>query len=80
MTTEETIQMKSDAKKVLVLVLVVGAACFLLFGGGAMNGGMMDGGMNGSGWMGDHSWTWIPALVTFGVGIFFGWVVFRKKK
>jgi hypothetical protein len=78
--TKETIHMKTDTKKVLVITIVVVAACFLLFGGGAMTGGMMDGGMNGSGWMGDRSWSWLPALLTFGLGVFFGWVIFRKKE
>jgi hypothetical protein len=78
--TMETIHMKSDTKKVLAIVLVVAAAFFLLFGGGAMTGGMMDGGMNGSGWMGGRFGTWLPALLTFGLGVFFGWVIFRKKE
>jgi hypothetical protein len=53
---------------------------FLLFGGGAMTGGMMNGGMHGSGWMGERSWMWTPALVTLGLGVVLGWLIFKKKE
>ncbi len=78
--TEEVVDMKSETKRILVITFIVIAAFILLFGGGAMNGGIMDGGMNGSGWMGGHSWTWASALLTFGLGVLVGWVIFKKKE
>ena len=68
----------------LVIAFVIVVVLFLLFGGGAMTGGMMNGGMhnglNENGWMGERSWMWFPALITFGLGIVLGWVIFKKKE
>ncbi len=60
----------------LVIAFVVVVVLFLLFGGGAMTGGMM----NGSGWMGERSWIWIPTLLALGLGVVLGWVIFKKKE
>ncbi len=68
----------------LVIAFVVIIVLFLLFGGGAMTGGMMNGGMhdgyNENGWMSDRSWLWFPALITLGIGVVLGWVIFKKKE
>ena len=64
----------------LVIAFVIVVVLFLLFGGGAMTGGMMNGGMHGSGWMSERSWMWFPALITLGLGVVLGWVIFKKKE
>jgi hypothetical protein len=64
----------------LVIAFVAVLVLFLLFGGGAMTGGMMNDGVQGSGWMGERSWMWTPTLVTLGLGIVIGWVLFKKKE
>jgi len=64
----------------LVAAFVVVVVLVLLFGGGAMTGGMMNGGVHGSGWMGDRSWMWTPAIVTLGFGVVLGWFLFKKKE
>ena len=68
----------------LVIAFVVFVVLFLLFSGGAMTGGMMNGdmngGMHGSGWLSERGWMWIPALITLGLGVVLGWVIFKKKE
>jgi uncharacterized membrane protein YciS (DUF1049 family) len=64
----------------LVIAFVVVLVLFLLFGGGAMSGGMMNDGVHGSGWMVDRGWMWTPTLITLGLGVVLGWVIFNKKK
>ncbi len=71
--------MNTKANTPLVIAFVVVVVLFLGFGGGAMTGGMMNGGMHGSGWMGDRSWMWTPALLALGLGVALGWVIFKKK-
>ena len=71
--------MNATNKTALVIALVVVVVLFLLFGGWAMTGGTQSGGMMGSASRGGTSWMWIPALITLGVGILFGWAIFRKK-
>jgi hypothetical protein len=74
----------------LLIAFAVVAVLFLLFGLGAMTGTMMNGGWMGTGWMGGNgmmgagwisgiSWMWIPALLTLGLGVLLGWVIFGKK-
>jgi hypothetical protein len=72
--------MNTTTNKPLVIAFVLIVVLFLLFGGGAMTGGMMNGGMHGSGWMGERSWMWTPALVTLGLGVVLGWLIFKKKE
>ena len=68
----------------LVIAFIVVVVLFLLFGGGAMTGGMMNGGMhngyNENGWMSNRGWMWFPTLITLGLGVVLGWVIFNKKK
>jgi len=71
--------MKSPTNSSLVIAFVVVALLFLLFGGGAMTGGMTYDGAHGGGWMGERSWLWTPTLVTLGLGVVLGWVIFRKR-
>jgi hypothetical protein len=71
--------MKSTSNKRLVAAFFAVVVLFLLFGGGAMTGGVMNGGMNGSGWMGERSWMWTPALLALGLGVVLGWAIFKKK-
>ena len=63
----------------IITLVVVVVVLFLLFGGGAMTGATMGGGMMGSGMMGGISWMWIPTLLTLGLGVLLGWVIFGKK-
>jgi hypothetical protein len=81
--------MNTANKTPLVIALVVVAALFLLSGVGAMTGTKMNGGfmgtgwagrmMGGSAWMGGISWMWIPTVLTLGLGVLLGWVIFGKK-
>ena len=71
--------MNTTASTPLVIAFVVVVVLFLLFGGAAMTGGMVNGGMHGSGWMGERSWMWTPALLTLGLGVMLGWVIFKRK-
>jgi hypothetical protein len=71
--------MNATNERALVIALVVVVVLFLLFGGGAMTGATMRGGMMGGGMMGGISWMWIPTLLTLGIGILLGWVIFGKK-
>ena len=72
--------MDTKTNKPLVITFVIVVVLFLLFGGEAMTGGMMNGGMNGSGWMGERSQMWIPALLTHVLGVVVGWGIFWKKE
>lgn len=78
--------MNESNKTALTIAFVVVVVLFLIFGGGAMSGsfmgggGMMGGGTTGRGGMGGYSWMWIPTLITLGVGIFLGWIIFGKKR
>ena len=67
--------MHATTRTALVIAFVVVIVLFLLFGGGTMTGAMMSGGM-----MGGISWMWIPTLLTVGLGILLGWVIFGKKE
>ena len=71
--------MNESSKTPLVIAFVVVVVLFLIFGGGAMTGSMMGGGMMGRGWMGGVNWMWIPTLLTLGLGVLLGWVIFGKK-
>jgi preprotein translocase subunit SecG len=71
--------MNTTTNTPLVIAFVIVVALFLGFGGGAMTGGMMNGGINGSGWMGERNWMWTPAIVTLGLGVVLGWLIFKKK-
>jgi preprotein translocase subunit SecG len=67
--------MNKTTKTLLVVAFVVVVVVFMFFG----SGGMMDGGRHESGWMGERSWIWIPALLTIILGVALGWGVFKKK-
>lgn len=72
--------MNESNKTPLVIAFVVVVVLFLIFGGGTMTGSMMNGGMMGRGWIGGFSWMWIPTLLTLGLGVLLGWIIFGKKK
>jgi len=82
--------MNATNKTPLVITFVFVGVLFLLFGIGAMTGAMMNGGwmgtgwaggngMMGNGWMGGISWMWIPTVLTLGLGVLLGWVLFGKR-
>ena len=78
--------MNESSKTPLVIALVVVVVLFLIFGGGSMMGGRMmgQGGIGGyrmgHGWInGGFSWMWIPTLLTLGLGVLLGWLIFGKK-
>lgn len=75
--------MNTKSNRSLVIAFVVVIVLFLLFGGGAMTGGMMNGGMhngyNENGWMSNRGWMWFPTMITLGLGIVLGWIIFKKK-
>jgi hypothetical protein len=62
-----------------LIAFVVAIVLFLIFGGGSMTGSMMSGGMMGHGWIGGFNWMWIPTLLTLGLGVLIGWLIFAKK-
>ena len=76
---EETNLMNVSSNTPLVIAFVVVVVLFLIFGGGAMTGSMIGGGMMGHGWIGGFSWMWVPTLLTLGLGVLLGWVIFGKK-
>ena len=80
--------MYETSKTPLLIAFVVVVVLFLIFGGGAMTG--MGGGMMGQGGIGGYrmghgwinggfSWLWIPTLITLGLGVLLGWMIFGKK-
>ena len=82
--------MKESNKIPLVIAFVVVVVLFLGFGGGAMTGSMFGGGMMGQagtggyrmgqGWInGGVSWRWIPTLLTLGLGVVLGWLIFGRS-
>lgn len=71
--------MNATVRTTLVVAFVVVVSLFLVFGGGTMTGAIMSGGMMGGGTLGGISWMWIPTLLTLGLGILLGWVIFGKK-
>ncbi len=76
--------MNESNKSGLIIAFVVVVVLFLVFGGGAMSGSFMGGGMMGGGTIGDgrvggFGWMWIPTVITLGVGVLLGWVIFGKK-
>ena len=76
--------MKTKANKSLLVAFVVVVVLFLFFGGWGMTGGIMNGGMhsgmNETGWMGERSWVWFPAIITLILGVVLGWLLFKKRK
>lgn len=76
--------MNESNKTGMTIAFVVVVVLFLVFGGGAMSGSFMGGGMMGGGTIGDgrvggFGWMWIPTVITLGVGVLLGWVIFGKK-
>ena len=77
--------MNDVAKPILVTAFVAIVLLFILFSGGMatgtmMSGGMMGGGMMGGGMMGGGiSWMWLPTLLTLGLGVLLGWVIWGTK-
>ena len=71
--------MNAANRTVLVSAFVVVIVLFLLFSGGTTTGATMGGGMMGNGMMGGISWMWITTVLTLGLGILLGWVIFGKK-
>lgn len=80
--------MYETSKTPLLIAFVVVVVLFLIFGGWAMTG--MGGGMMGQGGIGGYrmghgwinggfSWLWIPTLITLGLGVLLGWMIFGKK-
>jgi hypothetical protein len=78
--------MNESNKTGLIIAFVVVVVLFLVFGGGAMSGsfmgggGMMGRGSMGQGGIGGYGWMWIPTLITLGVGVLLGWLIFGKSK
>ena len=71
--------MNESSNTPLIIAFFLVVVLFLIFGGGAMTGSMMTGGMMGHGSIGGFSWMWIPALITLGLGVLLGSVIFGKK-
>ena len=72
--------MNAANRTALVSAFVVVIVLFLLFSGGTMTGVTMGGGMMGSGMMGGISRMWIPIVLTLGLGILLGWVIFGGRR
>ncbi len=75
--------MNEKNKTGLVIAFIVVMGLFLLFGGVTMSGANMNSDMMGNGWgngsMGGLNWTWIPTLLTLGLGILLGWAIWGKQ-
>jgi hypothetical protein len=63
----------------LAVSFMVLLVLFLYFGGTAMMQGGMSGRIKENGWIGGNGWGWIPALFTFVLVVFIGWLLIRKK-
>ena len=72
--------MSAQTRNALLISFVLIIVLLLLFGGGMMSGATLSGGMMGGGMMGGISWMWIPTLLTLGLGVLLGWVIFGKKE
>jgi hypothetical protein len=84
--------MNVSNKTGLTVAFVVVVTLFLIFGFGTMSGSFMGGGMmDGNRMMGDGTtgrfgfggyggWMWFPTLLTLGIGVWLGWLLFGKKK
>ena len=71
--------MNANNKTILIIAFVIVVVLFLILGGWGMAGLRTSNGMMG-GWMMDSiSWTWIPIVITLGIGILVGWAIFKKK-
>ena len=75
----ETNKINKTNKIGLIITLVAVVVVSLLLAGRAMISITTSSGMMGSTSRDATSWMWIPALFTLGVGILFGWAIFRKK-
>ena len=71
--------MNTTNRTALISAFVVVIVLFLLFSAGTMTGASMGGGMLGSGMMGGVSWMWFPTVLTLGLGILLGWLIFGKN-
>ena len=65
---------------VLFLIFGFGTMSGSFMGSGNTGGGMMGGETIGQGGMGGYGWMWIPTLITLGVGVLLGWLIFGNKK
>jgi hypothetical protein len=64
---------------ILIIVLSIIAVLLLYFYSGVLVDSVVKGKMNLNDWPGINNFGWVPALLTFGLGILFGWLIFRKK-
>ena len=76
---QEVNSMNQTNNTALILAFVVVVLLFLFLGGGMATGTMMSGGMMGRGIMGGVSWMWLPTVLTLGLGLLLGWIIFGKK-
>ncbi len=67
-------------KTMLIIMLVIIIVLFLYFGSGTILDGGMNIGMHKNGWMSGNSWKWFSSIGTIVVGVFVGWLLFRKEK
>ena len=66
--------MNATNRTTLVAAFGIAVILFLLFSGGMMTGATMAGST-----LGGTSWMWVSTLLTLGIGILLGWVIFGKK-
>ena len=71
--------MNANNKTILIIAFVIVIVLFLIFGGWGVTGLRLSNGMMGGWTMGGISWTWIPIVITLGIGILLGWAIFKKK-
>jgi hypothetical protein len=60
---------------ILIIVLIVVVVLFIYFSSETMMGGSM----NQLSWMNGNNFGWFSALFTFSLGIFIGWLLFKRK-
>jgi len=71
--------MNANIRFTLITSFIVVILLFLLFSSMVITGALANGGMMGSERMAGISWMWIPTLLTLGLGVLLGWVIFGKK-
>jgi heme/copper-type cytochrome/quinol oxidase subunit 2 len=71
--------MNANNKTILIIAFVIVVVLFQIFGAWGMTGLRTSSSMMGGWMMGGISWTWIPIVITLGIGILLGWAIFKKK-
>ncbi len=64
---------------ILIIVLSIIIVILLYFYSGLLVDSVIKGKINQNNWPDIKNFGWVPALLTFGLGILLGFLIFRKK-